>query len=192
MRKHHLRNDNPSLEPTIAAIATPPGVGGIGVVRMSGSLSLSILRQLFKPRRQGVELLSHRMHYGWLNHPETGIPIDEVMTVFMRAPHTYTREDVVEIHCHGSYLVVEQILAAVLAAGARPAGPGEFTKRAFLGGRIDLTQAEAVLELLEARTAKSLSLALGQLRGGLHGKVAEIRQALLDIRAVIEVAIDFP
>jgi tRNA modification GTPase len=182
----------PSFEPTIAAIATPPGAGGIGVIRVSGSRSLAILRQLFRSQHAHSEFTSHRMYYGWLLHPETGMPIDEVLAVHMRAPHTYTREDVAEIHCHGSFLVVEQILAAVVAAGARLAEPGEFTKRAFLNGRIDLTRAEAVLELLEARTAKSLSLALGQLQGRLHEKVAQIRQGLLDIRAIVEVAIDFP
>jgi tRNA modification GTPase len=184
--------DQSFFEPTIAAIATPPGAGGIGVIRVSGSGSLAILRQLFRPQRAHPEFASHRMYYGLLLHPETGAPIDEVLAVHMRAPHTYTREDVAEIHCHGSFLVVEQILAAVIAAGARLAEPGEFTKRAFLNGRIDLTRAEAVLELLEARTAKSLSLALSQLQGRLHEEVSQIRQGLLDIRAIIEVAIDFP
>jgi tRNA modification GTPase len=181
-----------SHEPTIAAIATPPGAGGIGVVRISGRASLEVLDRLFKPRRPEASPTSHKMRYGWIVHPESGQPIDEVLAVYMQAPHTYTREDVVEIHCHGSYLVLEQILAAILAAGPRLAEPGEFTKRAFLNGRIDLTQAEAVLELLQARTSKSLSLALNQLQGVLHERVEEIRQGLLTARGIIEVAIDFP
>jgi tRNA modification GTPase len=181
-----------TCEPTIAAIATPTGTGGIGVIRVSGSRALPILRQLFRPRRPQRRPISHQMVYGWLLHPETGTPIDEVLAVYMRAPHSYTREDVVEIHCHGSYLVLRQVLAAVLAAGARLAEPGEFTKRAFLNGRIDLTRAEAVLELLEARTEQSLALAMGQLGGRLEEQVQKIRQALLDVRAILEVAIDFP
>jgi tRNA modification GTPase len=183
---------NVSSEPTIAAIATPAGAGGIGIIRISGSRALPLLRLLFRPRRLQSQPTSHKMTYGWIHHPETGTPIDEVLAVYMRAPHTYTREDVVEIHSHGSYLVLQRILAAVLAAGARLAEPGEFTKRAFLNGRIDLTQAEAVLELLEARTEQSLALALGQLQGRLQERVEAIRQALLDLRATIEVAIDFP
>jgi tRNA modification GTPase len=182
----------PFLEPTIAAIATPPGASGLGVIRMSGSRSLALLQRLFRPRHHRSEPSSHKMHYGWVLHPETGETIDEVLAVFMRAPHTYTREDVVEIHCHGSYLVLQRILAAVLAAGARLAAPGEFTKRAFLNGRIDLTQAEAVLDLLEARTDRGLALALGQLQGQLQEKITRIRQGLLTVRAILEVAIDFP
>jgi tRNA modification GTPase len=179
-------------EPTIAAIATPTGAGGIGVIRVSGSRALPILQRLFRPRRPQPEPTSHKLTYGWLHHPETGSPIDEVLAVYMRGPHTYTREDVVEIHCHGSYLLLQQILAAVLAAGARHAEPGEFTKRAFLNGRIDLTRAEAVLDLLEARTGQGLALAVGQLQGRLQERVEEVRQGLLELRAIIEVAIDFP
>ncbi|MDA8164889.1 MAG: tRNA uridine-5-carboxymethylaminomethyl(34) synthesis GTPase MnmE [Desulfobacteraceae bacterium] len=179
-------------EPTIAAIATPPGPGGIGIIRVSGRRALPILRQLFQPRRPQSGPASHKLTYGWLHHPETGAPIDEVLAVYMRSPHTYTREDVVEIHCHSSYLVLQQILAAVLAAGARLAEPGEFTKRAFLNGRIDLTRAEAVLELLEARTEQGLALAVGQLQGGLQERVEPIRQTLVELRAILEVAIDFP
>ncbi|MDH5299382.1 MAG: tRNA uridine-5-carboxymethylaminomethyl(34) synthesis GTPase MnmE, partial [Desulfobulbaceae bacterium] len=142
MRKPDLR------EPTIAAIATPAGPGGIGVIRISGSEASAILAKLFVPTRPQAPLTSHRLSHGWIVHPLRRTPMDEVLAVYMAAPHTYTREDVVEIHCHGSYLVLEGILEQVLAAGAQPADPGEFTKRAFLNGRIDLTQAEAVLELL--------------------------------------------
>lgn len=132
------------------------------------------------------------MYYGWIIDPVRSTPIDEVLAVFMRAPNTYTREDVVEIQCHGSYLVLQETLSIITASGARLAAPGEFTKRAFLNGRLDLTQAEAVVELIEARTETGHSMALGQLQGKLHDKVSEIQERLLAMRAIIEVAIDFP
>jgi len=182
------------MEETIAAIATPPGPGGIGIIRISGPLSLPIFTKLFRPRhkRTGQQYASHRMYYGWIVDPENYAPIDEVLGVFMQAPNTYTREDVVEIQCHGSYLVLQEILNIITAQGARLAEPGEFTKRAFLNGRLDLTQAEAVIELIEARTDAGRSMAMGQLQGKLHEKVSGIRDRLLAMRAVIEVAIDFP
>ena len=186
------------LETTIAAIATPPGQGGIGIVRISGRRARAILQRLFKPHRlqsappKDFPFKSHRMYYGWIVAPESGEPIDEVLAVYMRAPHTYTAEDVVEIQCHGSFLVLQEILAQVFAAGARPASPGEFTKRAFLNGRIDLTRAEAVIELIEARTRPGLKLASAQLQGLLQQKISAIRESLIGLKAVVEVAIDFP
>ena len=132
------------------------------------------------------------MYYGWIRDPATKNTLDEVLAVYMRAPHTYTRDDVVEIHCHGSYLVLQAILARVLSAGARLADPGEFTKHAFLNGRIDLTQAEAVLELLQAKTGEGLDIAAARLKGQLRDRVSLIRDALLSVRSIIEVAIDFP
>jgi tRNA modification GTPase len=176
---------------TIAAVATPPGPGGIGIIRISGAEAESILTRLFRPhKKRGI--VSHQLTYGWLINPANDRPLDEVMAVFMPAPHSYTREDVVEIQCHSSYLVMQEILALVLRSGAVLAEPGEFTKRAFLNGRIDLTQAEAVIELLQAKTNEGLQIALSQLQGGLHDQIASIRDALMAIRAVIEVAIDFP
>ncbi len=182
------------MEETIAAIATPPGPGGIGVIRISGPLSRDIFQKIFRPRykKQEQPYDSHRMYYGWIVDPETGVSIDEVLGVFMQAPNTYTRENVVEIQCHGSYLVLQEILNIITTHGARLAAPGEFTKRAFLNGRLDLTQAEAVIELIEARTDAGRSMAMGQLQGRLHEKIASIRDRLLAMRAVIEVAIDFP
>lgn len=186
------------VDTTIAAIATPPGPGGIGIIRISGRRALAILQQLFKPHRRrhtphaDLGLQSHRMYYGWIVDPQSNEVIDEVLAVFMRAPHTYTTEDVVEIQCHGGYLVLEAILARILAAGARPATAGEFTKRAFLNGRIDLTRAEAVLELIEARTPEGLKLATAQLQGRIEEQIAALRTSLIGLRAVIEVAIDFP
>lgn len=180
-------------EATIAAIATPPGAGGIGIIRLSGSDALDILHGLFKPTHPRSQFTSHKLYHGFLVNPQTSVVIDEVLAVYMRAPHTYTREDVVEIHCHGSYLVLEEILSLVLTfPRVRLADAGEFTKRAFLNGRIDLTQAEAVAELLAAKTRDGVDLAVTQLRGGLREEIEQIRDALLAVRAIVEVAIDFP
>ena len=183
-----------SSEETIAAIATPPGPGGIGVIRISGPLSLHIFQKLFLPRHKTKpqDYENRRMNYGWIVNPESGSPVDEVLAVVMRAPNTYTREDVVEIQCHGSYLVLQEILSIITASGARLAQPGEFTKRAFLNGRLDLTQAEAVVDLIEAKTDEGRSMAVGQLQGRLHEKISSIQDKLVAMRAIIEVAIDFP
>lgn len=181
-----------SLEPTIAAIATPPGPGGIGVIRISGSHARPLLTTIFHPKNKNTTLRSHQLTYGLIKDPETGAMLDEVLAVYMQAPKTYTREDVVEIHCHGSYLILEGVLALLLRAGAQLAAPGEFTKRAFLNGRIDLTRAEAVMELLEANTMARVDMARNQLSGGLHGTIMAIRQQLMVCRGIIEVAIDFP
>ncbi len=176
---------------TIAAIATPPGTGGIGIIRISGPGAQAILARIFTPSQPHARLKSHTLYHGTVAGRD-GQVLDEVLAVFMRAPRTYTREDVVELHSHGSYLVLSAILAEVLRLGVRPAEPGEFTKRAFLAGRIDLTQAEAVIDLLRARTDAGAQLAVGQLRGLLFQRLEEIRRALVEILAVLEVAIDFP
>ncbi len=179
-------------EPTIAAIATPPGLGGIGIIRLSGSNALAILKKIFIPKNPPASFTSHRLFYGWIKDPETKELLDEVLVVYMQAPHTYTRDDVVEIHAHGSFVALQQILALVQRSGANLADPGEFTKRAFLNGRLDLTQAEAVIELLQAKTGKGLRAAVNQLKGGLQEEIQEIIAKLLQIKAIIEVAIDFP
>ena len=179
-------------EDTIAAIATPPGVGGVGIVRVSGPLAEEITRRLFRPKKTIQTLSSHHFYYGHIVHPETGEIVDEVMVVFMRAPHSYTCEDVLEIHCHGGPLVLRQVLELVLKTGARLAEPGEFTKRAFLHGRLDLTQAEAVLQVIEARTEKELQIATKQLSGYLGEEIKKIRDCLKKFKAHLEVAIDFP
>jgi tRNA modification GTPase len=162
-----------STEDTIAAIATPPGPGGIGIIRVSGPFALEILTRLFKPRLKKAQskYLSHRFYYGWIIDPQNNYPVDEVLAVYMQAPNTYTREDVVEIQCHGSYLVLQEILGLILTKGARLAEPGEFTKR---------------------RTDKGRNMAIGQLQGRLNDQVADIQKRLLSLRAIIEVAIDFP
>ncbi|MCI5127836.1 MAG: tRNA uridine-5-carboxymethylaminomethyl(34) synthesis GTPase MnmE [Candidatus Electrothrix sp. AUS3] len=183
-------------EETIAALATAPGVGGIGVIRISGSGAAAVLRTLFVPHRPKSlqpdgSLPSHKLCYGTVRDRH-GTVLDEVMAVFMQAPHTYTREDVAEIQCHGSYLVQQAILAEIFATGVRAAEPGEFTKRAFLAGRIDLTQAEAVIDLLQAQSMGGVKLAVGQMQGRLHERIATIRDALVEMLATVELALDFP
>lgn len=185
-----------TTDETIAAIATPPGAGGIGIIRISGPTAAAILSQLFNPKQSGAGSQTlpapHRLIHGWIINPASRVVLDEVLAVFMPAPHSYTREDVVEIQCHGGSLVLQAILALILQQGARLARPGEFTKRAFINGRIDLTQAEAVIDLLEAKTTAGLSLAASQLQGKLFEQVAAVREQLVLLRGILEVAIDFP
>jgi tRNA modification GTPase len=178
---------------TIAAIATPPGVGGIGVVRVSGADAFALVLPLLQRPGGQTELPpSHLLTYGHIIDATSGETLDEVLVAFMRAPHTYTREDVVEIQGHGGPLVLQRILRAVLAQGARMAHPGEFTLRAFLNGRLDLAQAEAVMDLINAQTEASQRLAMQQLRGRLSAQVQETRGAILGVVARIEASIDFP
>ena len=177
---------------TIAAISTPPGAGGIGIIRMSGPDSCTILREVFQPHSDIVEFTSHRFYYGRIIRPGTDKVLDEVLAVYMRSPRTYTREDVVEIHCHGSRIVLQNILELILTRGGVLAGPGEFTKRAFLNGRIDLTRAEAVIDILAAKTRKGVDIAEEQLAGTLFKRIDVIRKEVIQISALIEVAIDFP
>lgn len=179
-------------EDTIAAISTPPGAGGIGIIRMSGDDALGVLKTLFRPKDQACTYRSHRFYYGHIHDPEDDRVLDEVMAVVMKGPQSYTREDVVEIHCHGSFLVLRNILDIIVSCGVRLAEPGEFTKRAFLNGRIDLTRAEAVIDILSAKTRKGVDLAQEQLSGALYKKIDPVRKSLASMRAVVEVAIDFP
>ena len=182
----------PYEEGTIAAIATPFGESGIGIVRISGSLVEPISRNLFKSKKNSRHLSSHRLRYGEIVDPESGTPVDEVLLVLMKGPRTYTREDCLEIHCHGGYLVLQKVLELVLKYGARMAQPGEFTKRAYLNGRIDLTQAEAVVDLIRSKTMASLEIANQQLRGLLHNELCAMKQKLIDVLVLIEAHIDFP
>jgi tRNA modification GTPase len=177
---------------TIAAIATPYGESGIGIVRISGPEAKRIAERIFRPRGGPTALISHHIHYGLIVDPEGGRVIDEVLLAFMAAPKTYTREDVVEINCHGGFWVLQQVLKAVLRGGAREALPGEFTKRAFLSGRIDLAQAEAVLDIIQAKTDEGLRLAEEQLRGKLTQEIEELREELMGVLVAIEAYIDFP
>lgn len=180
------------LEDTIAAIATPPGEGGIGIIRLSGADAKAIARQVFKPRHTAFPLRSHRLYLGYILEPQSGEIVDEVLLTVMSAPNTYTREDVVEINCHGGIMPLKKTLELVLALGARLAEPGEFTKRAFLNGRLDLAQAEGLLQVIRAKTQEGLKAALGQLAGSLSRHVQEVRQELLLLLAHLEAAIDFP
>jgi tRNA modification GTPase len=187
---------------TIAAIATPPGSGGIGIIKISGQYALSIARSIFrKPDKldHGADdscnrprFNSHQLYYGHIVNPENGRIVDEVLLAVMLSPCSYTREDVVEIHSHSGFVVLNAILELVLQKGARLAEPGEFTKRAYINGRIDLTQAEAVIDIIHAKTQKSLEIATNQITGGLRLKVESIRNSLMAILAEIEAAIDFP
>jgi len=179
------------VQDTIAAISTPLGEGGIGVIRVSGPEAGRIAGTIFR-RKQNGGLTSHRFYYGTIIDPATGDTIDEALLVYMRAPHSYTREDVVEIQCHGGYLVVQRLLALVLGEGARLAEPGEFTKRAFLNGRIDLVQAEAVIDVIRSKTDAALALAQHQREGMLSQRIAAVRERLLHALALVEAHIDFP
>ena len=185
---------NPAMQnDTIAAIATPSGTGGIGVIRVSGPDAFSLVLPLFRQSQGRRELPpSHLLTYGHIVDPKTSEVLDEVLVAFMLAPHTYTREHVVEIQGHGGQLILRRILRAVLAQGARMANPGEFTLRAFLNGRLDLAQAEAVMDLIEAQTEAGQRLAMQQLRGRLSEQVQEAAHTLLGVIARIEASIDFP
>jgi len=180
-------------EDTIAAIATPPGEGGIAVIRISGADAENIATKIFA-RAQGKngKLTSHRLYHGEIHDPKTNCMVDDVLLTIMRKPRSYTGEDVVEIHCHGGAFLSHKILGLALSQGARQAEPGEFTKRAFLNGKMDLSQAEAVLDLIRARTDKAAALALTQARGELSKWVHGLREELLDILVQVEAAIDFP
>ncbi|MBN7273855.1 tRNA uridine-5-carboxymethylaminomethyl(34) synthesis GTPase MnmE [Ligilactobacillus pobuzihii] len=176
---------------TIAAISTPPGEGAISIVRMSGEESLEVIAKIFKGKNlQDVQ--SHTINYGHIVDPETNEEIDEVMVSVMRGPKTFTREDIIEINCHGGIVPTNKILQLLLQNGARLAEPGEFTKRAFLHGRIDLTQAESVMDLIRAKTDRSMKVALNQLDGNLSKLIKNLRQDILDTLAQVEVNIDYP
>lgn len=183
---------------TISAISTALGEGGIGIVRLSGPEALPILQKMFRGpggrRRQNFE--SHRLYYGQIVDPtapaEQGGPLDEVMAVYLGAPRTYTREPMVELNCHGGMVPLERVLNLTLRQGARLAEPGEFTLRAFLNGRIDLAQAEAVLDVVRSKTGPGLEQALGQLAGNLSRRIGGVRQGLLSSLAWLEAMIDFP
>jgi tRNA modification GTPase len=189
---------------TIAAIATPIGSGGIGIIKISGQDAFSIAEAIFQRSRpswgvgrpEGEALIfplkSHRLYHGYIVNPETGKVLDEVLLSAMKGPRTYTREDVIEINTHSGYIVMASILDLVLQKGARLADPGEFTKRAYLSGRIDLTQAEAVIDIINSRTEKSLEIATSQIKGDLKNRIEFMRHSLIDILTQVEAAIDFP
>lgn len=175
---------------TIAAISTPRGEGGIGIVRISGDKSFEILNKIFRKKSPNSDLGFSKFNYGFIYDEEK--IIDEVMIVRLKAPKTYTCEDIVEINCHGGNLITEKVLEIVLRQGARHAEAGEFTKRAFMNGRIDLSQAEAVIDLIHGKTEKSISLSMDQLRGDLKEKIKHFKKALLDVTAHVNVVLDYP
>lgn len=179
---------------TIAAISTPMGEGAIAIVRLSGDESLTIVDKLFRGvnGKRIATVASHTIHYGHLIDPKTDQIAEEVMVSVMKGPRTFTKEDVVEINCHGGIVSVNRVLQLVLNNGARLAEPGEFTKRAFLNGRIDLSQAEAVMDLIRAKTDRAMNVALGQMEGRLSKLIQKLRQEILETLAHVEVNIDYP
>ena len=178
------------LEDTIAAVATPPGEGAIGIVRLSGSQALAIGKRCFR-RQKRSSWESHRAYLGLVVDPESSDAVDQALLTYMRGPHSYTGEDVVELSCHGSPAVLRRTLTLLLTHGARLAQPGEFTLRAFLNGKLDLAQAEAVMDVVRARTSLGGSLALGQLEGRLSRQVQALRRQVLTLLARLEANIDF-
>ncbi|MBQ9701146.1 MAG: tRNA uridine-5-carboxymethylaminomethyl(34) synthesis GTPase MnmE, partial [Lachnospiraceae bacterium] len=178
---------------TIAAIATAMSNSGIGIIRVSGDDAISITDKIFVSVKDGKKLenvKTHTLHFGHIFYE--GKVIDEVLVSVMRAPNTYTREDIVEINCHGGVIVLKKVLELLFKYGARPAEPGEFTKRAFLNGRIDLSQAEAVIDVINAKNEYALSNSVSQLRGEISSKIKNIREDILNEIAYIEAALDDP
>jgi tRNA modification GTPase len=178
---------------TISAISTAPGESGIGIIRMSGKDALYIAQQIFKPKNGScaADAASYKAVYGTIIAEDNNV-MDEAICLIMRAPHSYTREDVVELQCHGGSMLLREILLRTYACGARPAEPGEFTKRAFLNGRIDLTQAQAVMDIIQAKTEASLTMAAGHLTGCFSRKIKNVRHNILEMIAHLEASIDFP
>lgn len=179
---------------TIAAISTPLGEGGIGIIRISGPQAVKIASEIFiSPKGKVLQnVKSHTIHYGFIVNPDTDEKVDEVLLSVMRAPKTYTKEDIVEINCHGGYITLKKILDLIIKRGARLAEPGEFTKRAFLRGRIDLSQAESVIDLIRAKTEEAQKIALEHLSGKLSDKINQLRDRLTRVCAHVEAYIDFP
>ncbi len=174
---------------TIAAISTPLGEGGIAVIRLSGSEAIPIAKKVFRGSQDISTSESHRAHHGWI--VDKNEPVDEVVLTLFRSPHSYTGEDVVEISCHGGIFVSQRIVELLLSAGSRPAEPGEFTQRAFFHKRIDLSQAEAVLDLIHARTEASRRTAAYQLKGGLSHQLERMRKSLIEACSYLEMELDF-
>lgn len=183
-----------SWEETIAAIATPIGTGGIGIIRVSGDRAMEVAEALFHPsgKRSAKEQKSHSVRYGKIIDPKTRELLDEGLLLYMKAPHTFTGEDVVEFQCHGGTYLLRKVLQTILTQGVRLAEPGEFTKRAFLNGRIDLSQAESIMDMISAQTNRSLQAASRRLEGRLGSKIQEYRKRILDILVLLEVEIDYP
>ncbi|WP_199791826.1 tRNA uridine-5-carboxymethylaminomethyl(34) synthesis GTPase MnmE [Staphylococcus simulans] len=177
---------------TITSISTPMGEGAIGIVRLSGSRAIEITDKLYKGKKPLAEVDSHTINYGHIVDPDTNEVVEEVMVSVLRAPKTFTREDIVEINCHGGILTINRVLELTMTAGARMAEPGEYTKRAFLNGRIDLSQAEAVMDFIRSKTDRASKVAMNQIEGRLSDMIKRQRQSILEIIAQVEVNIDYP
>ncbi|WP_105995886.1 tRNA uridine-5-carboxymethylaminomethyl(34) synthesis GTPase MnmE [Staphylococcus agnetis] len=177
---------------TITSISTPMGEGAIGIVRLSGHDAVEIADKLYKGKRALKDVASHTINYGHIIDPETNETVEEVMVSVLRAPKTFTREDIIEINCHGGILTINRILELTMTHGARIAEPGEYTKRAFLNGRIDLSQAEAVMDFIRAKTDRASKVAQNQIEGRLSDMIKAQRQSILEILAQVEVNIDYP
>ncbi|MFC1823339.1 tRNA uridine-5-carboxymethylaminomethyl(34) synthesis GTPase MnmE [Thermodesulfobacteriota bacterium] len=187
-----MMSDNALDKDTIAAVATPMGMAGIGIVRLSGPRSREIAEKIFVAQNPVEDFQRHRLYLGHLIDPSSEKPIDEVLLAYMKAPNSYTREDIIEINAHSGYQVLSRILQIVIDQGARLARPGEFTFRAFMNGRIDLTQAEAIVDLINAKSERGLELASHQIKGGFKKAIEALRQKAVEIISHTEVAIDFP
>lgn len=179
------------MEQTIAAISTPMGMGGIAIIRMSGEQAIEIAHKIYRGKADFMTVPTHTIHYGKVMDMDTMEVIDEALFTIMRAPHTFTGENVVEINVHGSAISAKAVLSSLISAGAQLAGPGEFTKRAFLNGKMDLAQAEAVIDIIESKTTSAHTNAVSQLGGHLSQKIDDLRERLLDIAAHIGVSIDY-
>lgn len=177
---------------TITSISTPMGEGAIGIVRLSGPQAIEIGDILYKGKKKLSEVETHTINYGHIIDPETNETVEEVMVSILRAPKTFTREDIIEINCHGGILTINRILELTMTYGARMAEPGEYTKRAFLNGRIDLSQAEAVMDFIRSKTDRASKVAMNQIEGRLSDLIKKQRQSILEILAQVEVNIDYP
>ncbi|WP_262614223.1 tRNA uridine-5-carboxymethylaminomethyl(34) synthesis GTPase MnmE [Staphylococcus sp. IVB6246] len=177
---------------TITSISTPMGEGAIGIVRLSGHDAVAIADKLYKGKQKLEQVPTHTINYGHIIDPETGDVVEEVMVSVLRAPRTFTREDIVEINCHGGILTINLVLELTMTHGARMAEPGEYTKRAFLNGRIDLSQAEAVMDFIRSKTDRASKVAMNQIEGRLSTLIQQQRQSILEVLAQVEVNIDYP
>ncbi|MBD0382256.1 tRNA uridine-5-carboxymethylaminomethyl(34) synthesis GTPase MnmE [Paenibacillus sedimenti] len=180
------------LKDTIAAISTPLGEGGISVIRVSGDQSIPLVERVFRSKTKLSEALTHTVHYGYIVEPASSERLEEVLVTVMKAPRSFTTEDVVEVSCHGGIVSVKKVLDLLLQQRIRLAEPGEFTKRAFLNGRIDLTQAEAVIDLIRAKSDRAFKVALKQVEGNLSKQIKLLRHQLVELMAHVEVNIDYP
>ncbi|HDQ04213.1 MAG TPA: tRNA uridine-5-carboxymethylaminomethyl(34) synthesis GTPase MnmE, partial [Deltaproteobacteria bacterium] len=176
---------------TIAAVATPLGAGGIGIIRVSGPRALETARRIFKPSKNNCSWESHVLYHGDIVSADEKTALDEVLISFMRGPSSFTGEDVIEINCHGSFVIMQKILSELVSLGCRPAGPGEFSQRAFFNNKLDLSQAEALAAMAAAPTPQAFALGLAQLKGKLTAEIEKARSLLIEALATLDASIDF-